>query len=115
MNTLDLSRRQLGAAAAAQALYELRAAPSAITTLDLSFNAAVFAPAAAGALSAIDELCALLAESEALTALDLSGTNLGPVDASKLALVLRENTVLRSVGLKNCKNAAPVLSALLMR
>ena len=115
MSTLDLSCAELGCTAAAHALHELRAAPTAITALDLSRNAAIFAPATAGALSTIDELCALLAESDALTSLDLSGTNLGPADASKLAMALRRNTALRSVGLKNCKNAAPVLSALLMR
>jgi len=123
MVLLDLSRRDLDSAATAQALRELRTDTS-VTKLDLSGNSAIFAAGVAapgppgGAqppVAAIDELCAVLAENTTLTSLDISDTDLGPAEASALALALRGNRTINSLGLKNCRSAAPVLQALLMR
>ena len=112
---LNLSNSGLTAGGAAEALREVRKEGSKVTTVDLSFNSSIFSPPPPGSTSTISELCSLLAENETVTALDISGTDLGPKDATELARALKKNTAVRSLGVKNCKNAAPILAALLMR
>ena len=65
--------------------------------------------------SLFSSLSQLVTSSETLTALDISGTAISPSAAMSLAKALRVNTTLRSVNLINCKNAGPVLRALLAR
>ena len=116
MSTLDYSRQDVDAAAAAQMLRALREDTASVTTkLDLSFNPRIFESQSEMDLCTITELCAVLLENKTLTALDLSSTNIGPVEAQKLATVLRKNTSIISLGLQNSPAAAPILQALLMR
>jgi hypothetical protein len=111
---LDYSRQGLDATTAAQVLHDLRT--DAVTTkIDLSYNPKIFESQSNTELSTITELCAVLAENTQLTVLDVSSTNIGPVEAQQLATALRNNTSIISLGIKNSKSAAPVLQALLMR
>lgn len=113
--TLNLSNLRLSASDAARNLHDLRE-DETITRVDLSGNPGIFLDELdKDGLSTIDELCSLLAENKTVTAIDLSGTGLDFACAKKLAQSLRRNTFVKSLGLKNCPAAAPVLSALLMR